>query len=224
MMYISHNANKYYVQKSINNKNTGFGVYDNQEQAIQVRDMLIHTKWRATPIPFYYQRKKCFLRHVGNKWQISRNGTYYGTYPNLYSAMKMRDFLIAHKWAKRYIKYSCKRENTQYHCIYRNKGGYSIRKSIKGEIIYFGYYDTLDEAVDQRDWFEVNNWDTRLINTKKLKRTKDPTMRYITKHHGKYEIIKQINGKQRYFGSYNTLREAKHMRKKLIKNNWCVKE
>lgn len=41
---------------------------------------------------------------------------------------------------------------------------------------------------------------------------------------GNYEIQKQINGKSKYFGTYNTLEDAQTERDLLIKYNWDIEK
>lgn len=45
-------------------------------------------------------------------------------------------------------------------------------------------------------------------------------MKYIHKQKNKYIILKRIQTKLFYFGTYNTLNEAIQARNQLIKNNW----
>lgn len=44
--------------------------------------------------------------------------------------------------------------------------------------------------------------------------------KYIRKINKKYSIVKTINGKQHYYGTYNTLEDATLIRDNLIKFNW----
>lgn len=49
-------------------------------------------------------------------------------------------------------------------------------------------------------------------------------MKYISILKGKFQVSKQVNGKRYYFGSYDTLEEAKKVREYFIKHNWDVNE
>lgn len=42
----------------------------------------------------------------------------------------------------------------------------------------------------------------------------------IAKHSNKYEIKKSINGKESYYGRYNTLEFARRVKQKLIQRDW----
>lgn len=44
--------------------------------------------------------------------------------------------------------------------------------------------------------------------------------RFITKKGNKYEIYKTINGRKKYYGSFDTLKEAQKRRDELIVDNW----
>ena len=81
------------------------------------------------------------------------------------------------------------------------KGAYNILKRIDGELIYFGRYDSLDEAIKWRDFFMENDWNTdlRLIGTK---------CKNIYYEKSRYIIVKEIKGKKYYFGSFKTYEEA----------------
>lgn len=44
--------------------------------------------------------------------------------------------------------------------------------------------------------------------------------RNITKHNGYYKVLKSIDGKQKFFGAFNTIEEAEELKKVLIENDW----
>lgn len=59
--------------------------------------------------------------------------------------------------------------------------------------------------------------------TPKPDKVKSRPLRYIRKNtRGKYEIIKVIDGKQRYFGCYSNLTSAMNKRCRLERNGWVV--
>ena len=91
--------------------------------------------------------------------------------------------------------------NTQHIGYRKNLDVYEIIKNVNGKNEYFGRYHNLKDAIKWRDYFQENNWNThlRLIGT--------PNKNIYLKL-GKYRILKKINGKEYYFGSFNTYEEA----------------
>lgn len=78
--------------------------------------------------------------------------------------------------------------------------------------IYFGYYDTLEEAIRERDLLIK---DGMLVPKVQQRDT-----RYIRRVKGKYRIQKNINGKMEYFGTFNTLDDARDERDYLESIDW----
>ena len=114
-----------------------------------------------------------------------------------------------------------------YKHISRRKGKYNIIKN--GE--WYGTYDDLRLALHDRDLLIDSDWDIAEM----LARNETPNKyigielppfnyrRYITKKHdGKYMIRKVIDGEQKFFGQYPTLREAMQHRDELEKRNWQI--
>lgn len=143
----------------------------------------------------------------------------FGPFPNFKEAKQYRDKLIQIKWGSTPLQVNTQKSNSGYKYIYADHGKFRLSKLLNGKQTHFGIYDTLGEAVSMRDYYQQHNWDTTLIQYTKPN-NKDPSRKYITFHHGKYEITKLINGKQKYFGGFDTLREAMNVRDKLIANNW----
>ena len=50
---------------------------------------------------------------------------------------------------------------TDYIHFIKTTGHYQVSKKINGKQYSFGTYDTLDEALFARDYFQENNWDLR---------------------------------------------------------------
>lgn len=122
-----------------------------------------------------------------------------------------------------------------YRHIYSTKNGkYQIIKDNE----YYGDFNTLEEALLERDELERLNWDMELIcesdipsENKYLGMSLPPfthTPKYIqTEVRGRKKrwiIIKHINGKRKRFGRYNSLEEAVHVRDLLLKYDWDKKK
>lgn len=105
--------------------------------------------------------------------------------------------------------------------IYQNrKGRFEIRKAIKGTLLYWGSFPTLEEAKLYLAYYIGKKW---MVNPHFLNR------RYIyQKEENTFHIQKRDeNGNLNYFGSFNTLEEAKKERDICITCNWdmdCIVE
>ena len=98
-----------------------------------------------------------------------------------------------------------------------------IRKSIEGEVKYFGQYNSLDEARYYRKLLEEYNWNEKIIPYKIRKHLGEN--RYIFKKKDRkgrlfYGIVKRNTHKQEFFGTYKTLSLARRERDLLEQNDW----
>lgn len=126
-----------------------------------------HVPKNKTREPYIYKQ--------GNKYLIykkirSEGNVYFGTFPDLQSAKKYRDFLVEHDWNISYRK----RENTKYNLhdgddhkyITFNKsiGKWVVQYSRDGRHYYFGCFDSFEEAREERDFWKSINWDIYLLD------------------------------------------------------------
>lgn len=141
----------------------------------------------------------------------------FGLYDTLEEAKYYRDYFIEHDWdmSKR-LEFS-KRKNKakkEPKNIYKGSlGGYEIRKEINHHKYNFGCYDTLEEAINAREYFVKTGWkiNERLIFSK---------AQHITEKDGKYYINKFINGKLEYFGVFHNLEDAQEEVRFLKSCDW----
>ena len=89
-----------------------------------------------------------------------------------------------------------------------NKSGYEVHKYFKGEQIFIGSFDTLKEAI------KVNMESNKLIDEQirpKEYRRKDRKMRgiYFESSTKKWKVVKFLNKKKYYLGSFFDLKDAK---------------
>ena len=104
--------------------------------------------------------------------------------------------------------------DTKYIYHQKSTGHYQIHKKIKGKTVSFGNYDTLEEALFVRDYFQEHNWDTR----DRLRFTKTS---FITRlPSGKYSVIKQGKGTKESYGTFDTLSEAEYQVRLCKRFNW----
>ena len=99
--------------------------------------------------------------------------------------------------------------------------GYTIKKGIGNKVEYFGQYDTIDEAIAARDYFEEHHWNLK----DRLKFSKGHETKYIYKTlNDHYQIVKLIDGKHVSFGVYPTLEEAQTARDYFQEHDWNVED
>ena len=93
--------------------------------------------------------------------------------------------------------------------IYKTSTGYIIRKTFYSKRIYYGKYDTYEEALKQRKILEENNW---IKNRKTNYKINDEFPQYhLEEKNGIYHIINQKSGKN--YGNYKNLKYAKIIKK-----------
>ncbi|MBQ6220121.1 MAG: hypothetical protein IJH63_10290 [Methanobrevibacter sp.] len=134
----------------------------------------------------------------------------FGTYNTLDEAITARDYLREHNWEQENnesepVKVPVKERPKRY--VYEVKGVYYIRKKIDDEVITFGHYESLEEAMTARDYFEEHNWDpediSKFYDEKTFKKNKNPN-RYIRTTKYGYQISKD----KITWGSFDTIEEA----------------
>jgi len=164
----------YKIEKQINGERLYYGSFNSLEQAMQRRDFLEDHQWDIK----YACKPKCekyIQKSVSGKYNVSKrinnNQIYYGTFNTLEEAREYRDFLEEHDWNPEYRKIVRKKRkhNTPMKYIHyrkdkNNNPRYWIQKSVNGEILVFGTYDSLEDAMHERDFWESINWDMNLLD------------------------------------------------------------
>lgn len=150
-----------------------------------------------------------------NKW-INGKYTYFGRRSSLSGAIEFRDKCIRDGWKKIPTK-KIHFKDPKLRYIQRTPcGHYNIlRKNT-----YYGMKESLEEAIEFRDFLEEHDWDINL-KQKQRKRGIENKNRYVYKTAcGRYAIVKMIQGKLKYFGAFTTLDAAKRERDLLEKYDW----
>ena len=156
---------------------------------------------------------------------------------DLEKAILMRDILVDNDWKIPEGEYYFDGEmyNVDELCFMKKKSNlprnirkrgdkYLLFKINHGKEVYFGIYSSLDEAVNMKEDLIKHNWDKSYFREKydkpkgRPKKNNLPT--YIRAFGERFELIKNIDGKLRYFGRYDNLDEAVSMKKLIIENNW----
>lgn len=171
-----------------------------------------------------------YIYKKDNKYCIYKmlNGRqkYFGRFKTLDEAIEYREFLIAHDWNLQYKKRcppgssicSCDKKSNKY--IHKTGKKYGVFKSIKCKLVYFGVFNTIEDARQYRNFLMDHNWDIkyRLVNSQNHN-----VPQYIRKNKHTYSIHKYIEGKTVYFGTFDTLEEARKHRDFLINHHWDTK-
>ena len=105
-----------------------------------------------------------------------------------------------------------------------NSGNYCLIKKIKGKFYNFGTYPTVKEAKKYRDYFESKGWENCLDKRLEYSTLKTNPNRYIRPYKNHYRIIKILNNKTCFFGTYHTLENAQKARDYFEDNGWNVFE
>ena len=101
--------------------------------------------------------------------------------------------------------------------IHKWKKGFMIGKQVNGKYYYFGNYQTLEKAKKVRDYFVEHDWDI----SERFKFMDIPPTRYLRKTRaGNYKIVKWLNGKMEYFGTFHNLEDAMLERDLLVESDW----
>ena len=149
------------------------------EEAINARTWWIQQDWNLDIREEYLKtyRGERYNRNPVNKhinkngkaWSISRTvdgeNLYYGTYPYLSTARRVRDQLIENDWDTRKVRIRKKERNPLNRYITRNGRYWEVRRTFTREdgtpelIIYDSGIHTIEEARKLRDWWEEHNWD-----------------------------------------------------------------
>ena len=109
-------------------------------------------------------------------------------------------------------------KNTKFIKKYADK--FEIIKTINGERLSFGTFDTLDEAIKRRDELIADNWGYSTTDDLPAPGKKPKYAKYIIFKDGFFKVSKSLEGQQWYLGTFKTLDEAIELRDFLIKHNW----
>ena len=99
--------------------------------------------------------------------------------------------------------------------IYEEDGKFVIKKEINGKLITFGTFDSLYDAIEERDELEDYGWPYRPEED-----TVKEVEKFIFEEDGRFFISKKILDKEMIFGNFDSLERAKSLKRKLIDNAW----
>lgn len=201
MKYIEHRKDKYIIRKRW--KGGGFTLScDDKTSAEDIRDIFVEYGWDVD-----LSKPKSFLS----------NGTYYV----LYKPEKKVEVLYQSSDKESVDDFLDSYVDTLN--ISKKGNSYTVQKSIHNKNYNFGFYKSLDEAIEFRDKFRRVDWDYSKFD----EIYKDSTLmrnKYINNlPDGRYKIIK-VNryGTNRIYGIFKDKDKAIEYRDWLIAHDWKV--
>lgn len=107
--------------------------------------------------------------------------------------------------------------NEEY--IFKENNEFIIRKEINGDLLDFGHFNSLDEAIEKRDELADDGWP--YIRKESLKRKKR-FGKYIYLENNKYVVSRKIKNFEIIYGKYDHLKDAQSLKRILIDNAWYI--
>lgn len=163
--------NKYEIRKRKYGKMTYYGTFETLQEARKYRDFLEEQDWDIKYSKRNNTKRNNIYKVNKNSWMIVKSREYFGVYSTREDAEKRRDFLDQHEWNPKYKQFTkdhgkryTKHNLPKYVHYYKRDGTYSVSKLINGEVVHFGTYHTLEEAVHERDLLESIDWNLDLLD------------------------------------------------------------
>lgn len=153
----------------------------------------------------------------------------FGSFENIENACNLRDLLIKNNWddskiPKKYFSdhSNSKGKHGKYLLLVNNY--YKVHKTINGKQKNFGSFKDKSNAIVLRDLLIENGWVESGIPKEYFSdhasSNEGKYGKYIIFTNGYFRINKQINGKNKIFGSFENVENAHCLRDLLIKNDW----
>lgn len=166
--HITYHNDAYRVIKSINGQQRIFGAFDNVEDAINLRDILVINDWDSTKIDSHLLRnfvtkpelqRHYYIRKERGRYIISRvidsELKYFGSYDTKEEAIAAREHLLNTNWETDDDEID---EEKIDEYIYLINGEYIVKKKIEGNEEIFGIFNEMSKAIEFRNLCVRNNW------------------------------------------------------------------
>lgn len=170
--YISFcNSDKVFkVSKRINGYQKFLGSSKTLIGALMIRDWCESNNWQKYPKsdtkstePYIRVQDKADPLYRYRVAKIIKGKEYsFGSFPTLEEAKKCRDNCIKHNWDLELIP----KDPLRFIGFIIRKDGkikYDVRHKENNSTIHYGLFDTIHEAMMERDLLEKHNWDTDVI-------------------------------------------------------------
>lgn len=207
---------KFAVFKFINNEKIVFGEFDTIEEANEIKQNLIDNAWESME-PNDRSKYGKYIRKSNNKFVVSRiykgENHVFGYFNTFDEALECREKLVATNWGDLNIPHEMR---CGKYISFNGKMYFLSKVLDDGTLNVYGFFNELDDAIKQREWLMANNWSKLEVP--------DDSRRHIHKKGDKFLIYKRLKDDLEYFGTYDTLDEAKHARNKLVENDWVIGE
>ncbi len=218
--FISEEGEKFVVSRIIRGKRKVFGQFKLLEYAQDYEYKLMINSWDESFATKNISPYGKFIHKNNNKFVIERtikgNAKTFGRFDTIEEAIKNREYLIDDNWGVE-GEISFIRSGAYGKHIRFSNGMYRIEKTIDGELLSLGLYDTLNEATIARDILVENAWDDSKVPEILY------SWRYFTSYnpilHG-WEVSNLIGTDLLSFGIFPTVPSAKLAINLLIESGW----
>lgn len=216
---------RYAVYKWDDSICTIYGIYRTLRAAKKIKNRLISKKKNDFEYLDKHREKDTkFIYRVNEYYRVSKsiNGELknFGHYNTLDEAISVRDELIRNNWDDSFLGLKrVTRSATSYNRhIHKTSRGYDVVNRINGELINFGSFETLDEAISYRDELEENNWEVEVVSDDSIEEKYDEFI--FVRNDSRYYLKNEIDGETRIFGIFDNPLDAIAARLDCIRNNW----
>lgn len=164
-----------------------------------------------------------YIFETGNRYlvvkQLNGKHKYFGGFHSLEEAKEHRDYCVEHGWSEDCVKR--KRRNRRLTDELHiqevgDTGKYRVVKLVDGKYVYFGTFDTLDDARRHRDYCISKGWSS---DCRVLTRKKHNLPSYITRSGGGF-LLQKRSKVHNYRQWFKCLEDAVYERELLLKVDW----
>lgn len=212
---------KYSIERVFNDKKYNFGIYDNYEEALEKLEYLEEEGW---PIPKEVVEKDAVIDGLGlslnnieekdGKFIIYKfimgEKVIFGEFDSIDEAKQIRNNLIDNAWES----YEPNTRSKYGKYILKDNNRFIVKRTYKGSYHIFGYFKTLDDAIECREELVSTNWGDLNIPLQMGK------AKYISYNGIMYTIQKMVDGNLHVYGFFNEYDDAVKQRDWLVANNW----
>lgn len=216
---------RYAVYKWEDSKCTIFGIYRTPRAAKKIRNRVISQKKNDYAYLDKHREKDTrFIYRVGDYYRVSKsiNGKLknFGHYNSLNEAIAVRDELIKNNWDDSFLglRRILKSPVSYNKHIHKTSRGFDVVNRIDGELINFGSFETLEEAISYRDELEENNWEVESNQNEFIEEKYDEFI--FLREDSRYYLKNEIDGEMRIFGIFDNPLDAIAARLDCMRNNW----
>lgn len=185
MKYIYETKYGFQLNKQLNGKMITVGTDKDLNKIKKIRDYLVKNNWDLEVVKQMKDElnNSNYIYKINNGFTIikyvNKERRYFGKYDTYEKALNQVEFLKNNDWNIEHAKDTGIKRDRCFETRYISKtdyGAYYIQKRINGKMSNFGVFDTLEEAIKERNLYEQCNWDWELIcehtSTEKFDRNK----------------------------------------------------